>query len=135
MANNGNSRWMRWLMVLVIVGGVAGAVAWHFTKRDNSGPQFQAQEASRGDIIQAVTATGALAPITNVTVGSQISGNIQKLYADWNSPVKANQGGAQLDPSTYKAAVSQAEGELASANATLELNQIEARRADELFKG
>jgi len=133
MANNGKSSWLKWLVLLVIVGGVAGAVAWHFTHQEGSTPQYQTQEATRGDIIQAVTATGSLNPITNVTVGSQISGNIQKMYADWNSPVKANQIVAQLDPSTYKAAVSQAEGELASANATLELTQIEAKRANELI--
>src|SRR5262249_27639255 len=65
--------------------------------------------------------------------GSQISGNIMKLYADWNYPVKAGEIVAELDPSSYKAAVSQAEGDLASAQATLELNQVEAKRDDELF--
>jgi HlyD family secretion protein len=134
MANNGKSSWMKWLIVLVIIGGVGGALAWHFANREGDGPQYQTQAVTRGDIVQAVTATGSLQPVTNVTVGSQISGNIQKLYADWNSPVKAGQVVAQLDPSTYKAAVSQAEGELASANATLELNQIEAKRAEELYK-
>jgi len=133
MANNGKPGWLKWLIVFVILGGVAGAVAWHYANREGSAPQFQTQEVTRGDIIQAVTATGALNPVTNVTVGSQISGNIQKLYVDWNSPVKANQIVAQLEPSTYKAAVAQADGELASANATLELTQIEAKRADQLF--
>jgi HlyD family secretion protein len=125
---------MKWLVILIIVGGVAGAVVWHFMNRDASAPQFQTQDVGRGDIIQAVTATGTLNPVTNVTVGSQISGNILKLYVDWNSPVKANQIVAQLDPSTYQSAVSQAEGDLASATATMELNQIEAKRADELSK-
>jgi HlyD family secretion protein len=134
MANNGKFSWLKWLVILVIAGGVIGAVVWHFMNRGSSQPQFQTQEVSRGDIIQAVTATGTLNPVTNVTVGSQISGNIQKLFVDWNSPVKANQVVAQLDPSTYQAAVSQAEGDLASARATMELNQIEAKRADELFK-
>jgi len=134
MANNGKSSWLKWLIVLVILGGAAGAVAWHYKNRDNTGPQFQTQDVSRADIIQSVTATGFLQPVTNVTVGSQISGNIQKLYADWNTPVKADQVVAQLDPSTYKAAVAQAEGDLASAQASLELSQIEAKRDDELFK-
>src|SRR6185437_11242651 len=133
MAKNGNSRWLKWLLVLIIVGGVIGAVVWHFMDHGDAGPQYQTAEIARGDIIQAVTATGTLNPVTNVTVGSQISGNIQKLFADWNSRVKANQVVAQLDPSTYKAAVSQAEGDLANAKATMELNQIEAKRADELF--
>jgi HlyD family secretion protein len=134
MAKNGNSSWFKWLVILVIVGGVAGALVWHFVNKKGDEPQYQTQEITTGDIIQAVTATGTLNPVTNVTVGSQISGNIQKLFADWNSRVKANQVVAQLDPSTYKAAVSQAEGDLANAKATMELNQIEAKRADELFK-
>jgi HlyD family secretion protein len=134
MANNGKSRWMKWLIVFIVAGGVAGAVVWHFVSSGDSGPQYQTVEIMRGDIIQAVTATGTLNPVTNVTVGSQISGNIQKLYADWNSKVKANEVIAQLDPSTYQAQVAQAEGDLASASATMELNQIEAKRADELFK-
>jgi HlyD family secretion protein len=134
MAKNGNSRWLKWLLVLIIVGGVIGAVVWHFTDHGDAGPQYQTAEIARGDIIEAVTATGTLNPVTNVTVGSQISGNIQKLFVDWNSPVKANQVVAQLDPATYKAAVAQAEGDLASATATMELNQIEAKRDDELFK-
>ena len=133
MANNGSSSWFKWLIVLVIVGGVAGIVAWRVMKHGDTEPQFQTQDISRGDIIQAVTATGSLAPVTNVTVGSQISGIIQKLYADWNTPVKADQIVAELDPATYKAQVAQAQGDLASAKATLELNQIEAKRDDELF--
>lgn len=134
MANNGKSRWVKWLVILIVVGGVAGAVVWHFVGASDAGPQYQTAEITRGDIIQAVTATGTLNPVTNVTVGSQISGYIQKLSADWNSKVKANEVIAQLDPSTYKAQVAQAEGDLASASATMELNQIEAKRADELFK-
>jgi HlyD family secretion protein len=133
MANNGSSSWFKWLIVLVIVGGVAGIVAWRVMKHGDTAPQYQTQEVTSGDIIQAVTATGSLAPVTNVTVGSQISGIILKLNADWNTPVKADQIVAELDPATYKAQVSQAEGDLASAKATLELNQIEAKRDDELF--
>ena len=124
MANNGNSSWIKWLVVAVIVGGVAGAIAWHLNARQDAEPPYQTQEVTRDDIIQAVTATGTLNPVTNVTVGSQISGNILKLYADWNTPVKANQVVAELDPASYKAAVAQAEGDLANATATLELNQI-----------
>src|ERR1700743_465666 len=121
MATNGKSGWLKWLVILIIVGGVGGAVAWHFANRGSTEPQFQTQDVTRGDIIQAVTATGTLNPVMSVTVGSQISGNIQRLYADWNTLLKSNQVVAQLDPSTYQAAVSQAEGDLASASATLEL--------------
>jgi HlyD family secretion protein len=134
MANNGSSSWIKWIIVLAIVGSVAGAIAWHFLAHQNSGPQYQTTAVARDDVIQAVTATGTLNPVTNVLVGSQISGNIQKLYADFNSHVDANQVVAQIDPATYKSAVQQANGDLSNALANLELTQVEAKRADELFK-
>lgn len=134
MANNGNSQWGKWMVILIIVVGLAGAIAWHVFGRGSNGPQYLTADVTRGDVIQAVTATGTLTPLTNVTVGSQISGNIQKLLADWNSPVKANQIVAEIDPATYKAAVEQAQGDLASAEANSELDQVQAKRADEMFK-
>ncbi|MEI2727013.1 MAG: efflux RND transporter periplasmic adaptor subunit [Verrucomicrobiota bacterium] len=70
----------------------------------------------------------------NVQVGSQISGIILKLFADFNSQVKSNQILAQLDPATYKANVNSAEAELASSQASLELAQINARRAEDLVQ-
>jgi len=81
---------------------------------------------------QVVTATGTLNPVVNVTVGSQISGNITKLFADWNSPVKANQVVAQIDPATFLAVAHQCEGDLASSKAALELAQLTAKRKQEL---
>jgi HlyD family secretion protein len=55
----------------------------------SSSSTFQTATVTRGPITQAVTATGTLNPVVNVQVGSQVSGNIQKLFADFNSPVKA----------------------------------------------
>jgi HlyD family secretion protein len=118
-----------WLPVLAV-----GAGAFWYFKHDTAGaPQFQTAAVTRGDIVQAVTATGTLNPVVNVTVGSQISGIIQSLYADYNTPVKSNQIVAQLDPATYKANVAQAEGDLANAKANMELMQIQSKRADDLF--
>jgi HlyD family secretion protein len=81
-----------------------------------------------------VTASGQLNPVVNVQVGSQISGNIAKLFADYNSLVKSNQVVAQLDPAIFLATVHQAEGDLASAKALLELEQVEGKRAESLLK-
>src|SRR5437660_7539742 len=75
---------------------------------------YQTATVTRGPITQLVTATGTLNPVTNVQVGSQVSGNIQKLFADFNSQVKAGQTVAQIDPMLFQAAVTQAEGDLAS---------------------
>ena len=87
---------------------------------------YQTTTITRGAITQAVTATGTLNPVVNVQVGSQISGNIQKLFVDFNSPVKAGQIVAEIDPAVFQAAVLQAQGDLANAKAALELAQITA---------
>jgi HlyD family secretion protein len=94
---------------------------------------YQTATINRGPIIQAVTATGTLNPVVNVQVGSQVSGNIQKLFADFNSKVKAGQVVAQIDPALFQAAATQAEGDLASAQAALELAKLNATRTQALF--
>src|ERR1043166_6512218 len=94
---------------------------------------YQTAAITRGAITQAVTATGTLNPVVNVQVGSQVSGNIQKLYADFNSQVKAGQLVAQIDPALFQATVTQAEGDLASSQAALELAKVNATRTQELF--
>jgi HlyD family secretion protein len=94
---------------------------------------YQTATITRGPITQAVTATGTLNPVVTVQVGSQVSGNIAKLFVDFNSPVKAGQVVAQIDPALFQATVTQAEGDLANAQATLELAKINAKRTQELF--
>src|SRR5207249_5667190 len=87
---------------------------------------------TRGPITQLVTATGTLNPVVNVQVGSQVSGNIAKLFADFNSEVKAGQTVAQIDPMLFQAAVTQAEGDVANAQAALELAKVNATRTQQL---
>ena len=94
---------------------------------------YQTAVVTRGPLTQAVTATGTLNPVVNVQVGSQVSGNIQKLFADFNSKVKAGEVVAQIDPALFKATVTQAEGDLASAQAGLELAKVNATRTQKLF--
>jgi HlyD family secretion protein len=94
--------------------------------------EYQTSTIMRGPITQAVTATGTLNPVVNVQVGSQISGNIAKLSVDFNSPVKAGQVVAEIDPAVFQAAVMQAQGDLDSAKAALELAQITEKRTEDL---
>jgi HlyD family secretion protein len=74
-------------------------------------------------MVEHVTASGSLGAVTSVDVGSQVSGKISGLYADFNSTVKKGQLVAEIDPSLYDAALRQAEGELASAQADVILKQ------------
>src|SRR5712691_8751961 len=105
---------------------------WYLTRSPEAAPRYETAVVSRGDITQTVTATGQLNPVVKVEIGSQISGIIQKLLVDFNSPVKIGQLLAQLEPSTYEANLIQAEGNLASAKAALELAQVNADRAKAL---
>jgi HlyD family secretion protein len=110
---------------------IAGAFLLRRCTSD-SNANFQTVAVARGPITQAVTATGTLNPVQNVQVGSQVSGNIQKLFADFNSIVKAGQVIAQIDPVVFQANVNQAEGDLANAQAALELARLNAGRTQAL---
>jgi HlyD family secretion protein len=133
MAAKGKVRWTKWVTILLFLGVACGGGYWYFNSRRELSVEYQTAAAVRGDLTQAVTATGALDPVVNVQVGSQISGIIVKLYADFNSVVKSNQVIADIDPSTYKVNVLKAEADLANADANRALAQVQAERADTLF--
>ncbi len=136
MATNSRFNWRKWITVLVVLAAALGAGYWYFVARkNNSAPQYQTAAVTRGDLVQVVTASGHLNPVVNIEVGSQISGIIKKLNVDYNSVVKSNDVIAEIDPSTYEVNVLKAGADLANARATLELNQVQARRADSLFAG
>ena len=121
----------KWILLILVTAAAVGAW-WYFKNTGGGAVQYQTATLTRGDMTQVVTATGTLNPVINVTVGSQISGNIQKLFVDFNSPVKAGEIVAQLDPAIYQAIVHQAEGDLANARAAHELAQITAKRKQDL---
>ena len=132
MAKNGKFRWSKWILILILLAAAAGGVMY-FKNEHAGAPQYQTAPVGRSDLTQIVTANGTLNPVLNVQVGSQISGNIAKLFADYNSLVKSNQVVAQLDPSIFLAAVHQAEADLANSKAALELQQVETKRSKALF--
>ena len=107
---------------LLIGGGFMAAVILagiYFWGDSSSTPQYLTARVERGNLRNTVTATGALQAVTTVQVGSQASGTISALYADFNSTVKKGQVVAQLDPSTSKAQVDQARANLENARASL----------------
>ena len=133
MANTTKRRsWKRWGLIAGIVL-LIGLVIWYLKFRRDSGPQYLTAAVTRGDLTQLVTAAGQLNPVTNVQVGCQISGTIAKLYVDFNSPVTNGQLVAEIDPRIYQANLHSAEGDLANAEAALELASVNARRSKELL--
>jgi HlyD family secretion protein len=120
-----------WLIVLLALGGSA---AWWWSARSASTPAvYRTTRVQRGDINQTVSATGPLSAVATVDVGSQVSGNIAKLYVDFNDPVSSGQLIAEIDPSTYEARLLQAESDLLGARVAVELKQLNARRSEQLL--
>src|ERR1041384_7228176 len=123
-------RFSPWFVIIGVLLLIAFVVR---NLRSSGAASYQTATVTRGSITQAVTATGTLNPVVNVQVGSQVSGNISKLFVDFNSQVKAGQVVAQIDPALFQATVTQAEGDLASAQAALELARVNAKRTEDLF--
>ncbi|HEX8355256.1 MAG TPA: efflux RND transporter periplasmic adaptor subunit [Pyrinomonadaceae bacterium] len=101
----------------VVLFALAGF--WFWGDRANAA-EYMTAGVERGSLRNTVTATGALQAVTTVQVGSQASGTIKALYADFNSTVKKGQVVAQLDPSVAQAQVQQASANLAQAQAQLQ---------------
>ena len=118
----------RALIGLLIVAAVGAGVGAYYIKR--GGPEIQIVTApiTRGDIVDTVGATGTLQAVTTVQVGSQVSGNISWLGADFNSIVKKNQVMARLDPSLFQAQLEQSKANLAQSRANLTKSQSDLDR-------
>jgi HlyD family secretion protein len=102
------------LLVLVIAGG------WWWSQRDGSDSvQYRTAKIERGPLQSAVAASGAVSPVTQVTVGTQVSGQIKDLFVDFNSEVKAGQLIAVIDPETFEYRVRSAEADVDAARAVV----------------
>jgi HlyD family secretion protein len=89
--------------------------------------QYKTEKIDRGNISKYVTATGTINPVRTVIIGSQVTGLISKLYADFNSIVKVGQIVAQIDPVPFEHRVKQAEATLATAVASLEKAKVNSK--------
>lgn len=123
-----------WLLLIVMLACAGVLVGRRHLPSGEAPPRYRTVRVTTGSLTNEVTASGQLNPVVKVMVGSQISGTIQRLCADFNSTVTNGQVVAQLDPATYQAAAHQNEGELAKAKATLELAQFNAKQARALFE-
>ncbi len=122
------------VLLIILLIALAGVVVWYFFFRKPAFPPVvNTVKPQYGDISNSITATGAIQPIDTVSVGSQVSGTIQYIYADFNSKVKKGQLIAQLDKTVQAAQVSQIEANLASALSQLTYQQANFNRQTELF--
>ena len=124
-------RRLLWIVGIVVAAGALSG-GYLYTQGIGARPAFRTAAVSRGPLTAAVSATGTLNAVITVLVGSQISGQVKELLADFNSQVKKDQVIARIDPETYEAKVNQAKAQVDAAQASV-LNQqavVEKTRAD-----
>src|SRR2546427_329791 len=110
-------KWSVWMLGAL---GLLGLVGWQGAEHmwgPQNGVKYRTGRVERGDITAYVSTTGTLNPVIMVQVGTQVSGTIEKLFADFNSTVVPGQELAQLDQASFRAKVVQAEANLDTARA------------------
>ncbi len=116
------------VIVLIAVGVGAGA---YYMRRGGPEPKVDTLQITRGDVVDVVPATGILEPVTKVNVGTQVSGIVQELYADFNQIVRKGQVIARLDPSIIQTQIEQRRASVTRAEADIErlkVNLADAQR-------
>jgi HlyD family secretion protein len=123
---------LKWILTLIVLGAIGVGIVGFWNADDNVGVTLNTATVDRGVLRQTISATGTLNPLLNVEVGSQVSGIIDEIFVDFNSEVRRGEVLARIETSTFEANVRQAEGEVASARAALELAEVELGRLHQL---
>ena len=111
---------MKKILVAVVFVIIAAAAAFLLSRSKGDELKYGTEKITRGDIVTTVTATGTVNAVTTVLVGTQVSGTIKQIYADFNSPVNKGQLIAQIDPALFEEQVAQAKANLLAAKANVE---------------
>jgi len=122
------------IVALVALSAVAYAGYHYLGGKKDGPPRFTTQKVDKGPIVAHVTASGTLSALVTVQVGTQVSGRIVELAADFNSPVQKEQIIAKLDPELFQAAVDQAKANLLTDQGNLEKAKVQATDADRIAK-
>jgi HlyD family secretion protein len=115
------------ILALIVVAG--GVYYWKSQSANSSQEKYKTQVVDRGDIVQSISANGTLSPVVLVNVGTQVSGTVKTLNADFNSRVKEGQILAELDPALFDAQLKQDQANVANAEANLTLVRAKEVRA------
>jgi len=126
-------RFLRTALRFLVVAGLAGGGWYAYTtwkKTNEKPPRYETEPAVIATLSERVTATGTLQALVTVQVGSQVSGRIYKLHADFNSKVAEGQLLAEIDPSLLKAQLAQARAAVANGEASLERARARGKEAE-----
>lgn len=128
MPDTQSHRYRNGLFLLLLLLGTAIAGYFLLPRGDTASPaQWNIGQLSRGDLVTTVSATGTLSPLITVQVGSQVSGTIQTLEADFNSPVRAGDVIARIEPSLFRANLAEAQATFENAKAVRDKASIAVR--------
>ncbi len=129
-----NNHKQRRFLIIAIVAVVGILVGLFFFRRgkDQGGEKYRTEAVSQGNISASVNATGTLSAVTTVQVGSQVSGIISKLYADFNSQVKQGQLLAELDPTPFQQTVDQRKADVTKAQVDVANTKVTYNRQKRL---
>ena len=122
-----------WAIVIAVVAVVAVAAYLLSGGKKENTVSFETAKVERTSIKSSITATGTIEPVTSVTVGTQVSGIVSKLYVDYNSVVKKGQVIAELDKTNLTSELKTAQANLSSAQSTLNYEQTNFNRYQTLF--
>lgn len=124
----------KWTFFIAIIGlGIGGYFAWDKFNQPTLEEKYKLHTLQNGDLTQTVSANGTLNPLVLVSVGTQVSGRVTKLYVDFNDRVEQGQVLAELDRAILDSQLAQSEANVKSAEALLELNIANEKRARALF--
>jgi HlyD family secretion protein len=113
-------KWYLWVgLLVVVIGGII-----FFLQKKEATAQYKTVKVVQGEITSTISATGKVNAVVTVQVGSQVSGTIQRLFADFNSKVKKGQIVAQIDPALFNAQVEEARAKLANNEANVEKARV-----------
>ncbi|UTW60306.1 efflux RND transporter periplasmic adaptor subunit [Kordiimonas sp. SCSIO 12603] len=118
-----------WIGVCIVAGS-AYAFQSSSTEAVATGTTYETSPTNRGDITRSIASTGRVEALVTVEVGSQLSGNIEELHADFNDEVKKGQLVAKIDPQTFQQRVHQSQADLEAARANLAVQEATVLRAN-----
>ena len=122
-----------WIIVAAML--VVAIGSWIFSGgKKNKEIQFETEKIARANLQNSVTATGTIEPVTSVTVGTQVSGIVSKLYVDYNSKVTKGQVIAELDRTNLTSELNTAKANLSSAQSSLNYEKANHQRYETLYK-
>lgn len=121
------------LFALAIAVAAGVYLSWSKNHQPAAAERYKTEIVAYGDITQTVSANGTLNPVVLVSVGTQVSGTVKKLYADFNAHVKQGQVLMELDDSLFQAQVKQSRANVVSAEAALALANANAARTRDLY--